>query len=120
VRRSGRPIHLGMRTQSPWQLVVPMPARFRLERKHMTRSWILGPLTVILLAGCGGGAQDRSTSGGAGTETGSPGMTSDTSAAAAPAPGATPSDTAMTGGADTSQGAAGMAKDTTDTSKTKP
>jgi hypothetical protein len=82
----------------------------------MTRSWILGPLTVVLLAGCGGGANNQGNPpGGAGTETGSPGMTSDT--AAAPAPG--PADTAMMG-ADTSKG---MAKDTgiskTDTTKPK-
>jgi hypothetical protein len=76
----------------------------------MTRSWILGPLTVILLAGCGGGANRDNPPGGAGTETGSPGVTSDTSA---PAPG--PMDTAMTG-ADTTKGTAtdtGMVKDTT-------
>jgi hypothetical protein len=75
----------------------------------MTRSWILGPLTVILLAGCGGGANKSNPPGGAGTETGSPGMTTDTTSTAAPAPG--PADTAMMG-SDT-----GMAK--TDTSKPK-
>jgi hypothetical protein len=77
----------------------------------MTRTWLLGPLTVILLAGCGGGANRDTPPGAAGTETGSPGMTGDT--AAAPAPG--PADTAMMG-ADTAKGTAtdtGMAKDTT-------
>jgi uncharacterized lipoprotein len=81
----------------------------------MTRTWILGPLTVILLAGCGGGApQQGQPAGGAGTETGSPGMTSDTTAGA-PAPGAI--DTAAPpSGADTAP-AGGMTKDTTDTTK---
>jgi hypothetical protein len=72
----------------------------------MTRTWLLGPLTVILLAGCGGGANRDTPPGAAGTETGSPGVTGDT--AAAPAPG--PADTAMTGGTPTDTG---MAKDTT-------
>jgi hypothetical protein len=54
-------------------------------------SWILGSMTAVLLAACGGGTGgDAGTAGGAGTETGSPGMTTDT----APAPGAM--DTAMT------------------------
>ncbi len=55
-------------------------------------SWILGSMTAFVLAACGGGAPggDAGTAGGAGTETGSPGMTTDT----APAPG--PMDTAMT------------------------
>ena len=55
-------------------------------------SWILGSMTALVLAACGGGAPggDAGTAGGAGTETGSPGMTSDT----APAPGAM--DTALT------------------------
>lgn len=77
----------------------------------MTRSWIFGPVTAILLAGCGGGANNAA---GNAPETGSPGMSGDT-ATAAPAPG--PADTAMTGtGADTSRGAmsdTGMKKDTT-------
>jgi hypothetical protein len=55
-------------------------------------SWILGSIAALVLAACGGGAPggDAGTAGGAGTETGSPGMTSDT----APAPGAM--DTALT------------------------
>ena len=55
-------------------------------------SWILGSMTAFVLAACGGGAPggEAGTAGGAGTETGSPGMTSDT----APAPGAM--DTALT------------------------
>jgi hypothetical protein len=55
-------------------------------------SWILCSITAFGLAACGGGAPggDAGTAGGAGTETGSPGMTSDT----APAPGAL--DTALT------------------------
>jgi len=55
-------------------------------------SWILGSMTAFLLAACGGGAPggDPGAVGGAGTETGDPGMTTDT----APAPGAM--DTAMT------------------------
>jgi hypothetical protein len=60
---------------------------------HMKRtSWILGSITAFVVAACGGGAPggDAGTAGGAGTETGSPGMTTDT----APAPGAM--DTAMT------------------------
>jgi multidrug efflux pump subunit AcrA (membrane-fusion protein) len=49
-------------------------------------SWILGSIAALVLAACGGGAPggDPGAAGGAGTETGSPGMTSDT----APAPGA--------------------------------
>lgn len=61
---------------------------------HMKRtSWILGSIAALVLAACGGGAPggDAGAAGGAGTETGSPGMTTDT----APAPG--PMDTAMTG-----------------------
>jgi hypothetical protein len=60
-------------------------------------SWILGSVTAVVLAACGGGAPggDSGTPGGAGTETGSPGMMSDT----APAPG--PMDTAMTDTAST-------------------
>jgi hypothetical protein len=55
-------------------------------------SWILGSMTALVLAACGGGAPggDPGAAGGAGTETGSPGMTTDT----APAPGAM--DTALT------------------------
>ncbi len=55
-------------------------------------SWILGSLTAVVLGACGGGAPggDAGSAGGAGTETGSPGMTTDT----APAPGAM--DTALT------------------------
>ena len=77
----------------------------------MTRAWILSPVTAILLAGCGGGANNAA---GNPPETGSPGMSSDTSMAA-PAPG--PADTAMMGtGADTATGAmsdTGMKNDTT-------
>jgi hypothetical protein len=55
-------------------------------------SWILSSIAALGLAACGGGAPggDAGTAGGAGTETGSPGMTADT----APAPGAM--DTALT------------------------
>ncbi len=54
-------------------------------------SWILGSLTGLVLAACGGGAPGSDTgSGGSGTETGSPGMMADT------APALTPMDTAMT------------------------
>ena len=55
-------------------------------------SWILGSMAALVLAACGGGAPggDPGTAGGAGTETGSPGMMTDT----APAPGAM--DTALT------------------------
>jgi hypothetical protein len=46
-------------------------------------TWILGSMTAFVLAACGGGAPggDAATAGGAGTETGDPGMTADTSAA---------------------------------------
>ncbi len=60
---------------------------------HMKRtSWILGSMTAFMLASCGGGAPsgDAGTAGGAGTETGSPGMMADT------APALAPMDTAMT------------------------
>ena len=40
-------------------------------------SWILGSITALFLAACGGGNRDAGA-GGAGTETGSPGMSSDT------------------------------------------
>jgi hypothetical protein len=55
-------------------------------------SWILGSMTAFALAACGGGnaGDDAGSMGGAGTETGSPGMTADT----APAVGAM--DTALT------------------------
>ena len=54
-------------------------------------TWILGSMTAVVLAACGGGAGGGAgTAGGAGTETGSPGMTADT----VPAPGAM--DTALT------------------------
>ena len=61
-------------------------------------------MTAFVLAACGGGnaGGDAGTTGGAGTETGSPGMTADT----VPAGGAM--DTALT---DTT-GAAGMSTDT--------
>jgi hypothetical protein len=68
-------------------------------------SWILGSMTAFALAACGGGnagGGDAGTTGGAGTETGSPGMTADT---AAP-----PMDTTM---ADTAAGGMGGATDTT-------
>jgi hypothetical protein len=70
-------------------------------------SWILGSMTAFVLAACGGGAPggDAGTAGGAGMETGDPGMSADT----APAPGAM--DTAMT---DTS------ALDTTSSTDTTP
>ena len=51
-------------------------------------SWMIGSLTALALAGCGGGSSAGNA--GAGTETGSPGMAADT----APAPGAM--DTALT------------------------
>ena len=55
-------------------------------------SWILGSLMALALVACGerNAGDDAGAAGGAGTETGSPGMTADT----APAPG--PMDTAMT------------------------
>ncbi len=51
-------------------------------------SWMLGSLTALALAACGGGSNAGSA--GSGTETGSPGMAADTT----PAPGAM--DTALT------------------------
>ena len=54
-------------------------------------SWILGSLTVVLLAGCGGTTRDQGTTGGTGTESGSMGDTT------IMVPGPTPMDTAMTG-----------------------
>ena len=61
-------------------------------------------MTAFVLAACGGGnaGGDAGTTGGAGTETGSPGMTADT------VPAVGPMDTALT---DTT-GAAGMSTDT--------
>jgi hypothetical protein len=55
-------------------------------------SWILGSMTAFVLAACGGGnaGGDAGATGGAGTETGSPGMAADT----VPAGGAM--DTALT------------------------
>lgn len=55
-------------------------------------SWILGSMTAFVLAACGGGdaGGDAGTTGGAGAETGTPGMAADTM----PAGGAM--DTAMT------------------------
>lgn len=55
-------------------------------------SWILGSVTAFVVAACGGGAPggDPGTAGGAGTETGSPGMMADTT------PASVPMDTAMT------------------------
>lgn len=54
-------------------------------------SWILGSMLAFVLAACGErAADDAGTMGGAGTETGSPGMTADT------VPAATPMDTALT------------------------
>ena len=43
-------------------------------------SWILGSMTAFMLAACGGGnaGGDAGTAGGAGMETGDPGMTADT------------------------------------------
>lgn len=69
-------------------------------------TWILGSMTAFVLAACGGGAPggDAGTAGGAGTETGSPGMTSDTAAA----PGAV--DTGMA--ADTASAGMDTATDT--------
>jgi hypothetical protein len=62
-------------------------------------SWILGSIAALALTACGGGAPggDAGTAGGAGTETGSPGMTSDT----APAPGAMDTATIDTAAKDT-------------------
>ena len=51
-------------------------------------SWILGAMAAFALAACSGGNRDAGT-GGAGTETGSPGMSSDTAPVGA-------MDTAMT------------------------
>ena len=66
-------------------------------------SWILGSVMALALAACGPKAgDDAGAAGGAGTETGSPGMTSDTAAVG-------PMDTALT---DTT-GAAGTGADTT-------
>ncbi len=45
-------------------------------------TWMIGSLTALALAGCGGGSSAGNA--GAGTETGSPGMAADT----APAPSA--------------------------------
>ncbi len=44
-------------------------------------SWILGSMAALLVAACGGGSP-RDDAGGDGTETGSPGMMSDTAPAA--------------------------------------
>ena len=65
-------------------------------------SWILGSLTIVTLAACGGGNRaDDTTAGGAGSETGT--MSGDTTSMA---PSAAPMDTAATGatgtGTDTS------------------
>ena len=63
-------------------------------------SWILGSVMALALVACGErrAGDDAGTTGGAGTETGSPGMTSDTAPVG-------PMDTAMTdttsAGADT-------------------
>jgi hypothetical protein len=51
-------------------------------------SWILGATMALILAACNSGTRDAGT-GGAGTETGSPGMSSDTAPVG-------PMDTAMT------------------------
>lgn len=58
----------------------------------MRTSWILGSMLAFTLAACGerNTGDDAGAMGGAGTETGSPGMTADT------VPAATPMDTAMT------------------------
>jgi hypothetical protein len=67
-------------------------------------TWILGSMTAFMLAACGGGAPggDAGTAGGAGTETGSPGMSSDTAAAAPGAMDTAMSDTTSAGtGSDT-------------------
>lgn len=53
-------------------------------------SWILGSMTAFAVAACSGGGDRPGTAGGAGTETGSPGMAADT------APAIGPMDTAMT------------------------
>jgi hypothetical protein len=67
-------------------------------------SWILGSLMAFALVACGErkAGDDAGTMGGAGTETGSPGMTTDTAAVG-------PMDTALT---DTS-GTTGTGADTT-------
>lgn len=69
-------------------------------------SWILGSMTAFMLAACGGGnaGGDPGATGGAGTETGDPGMAADT----VPAGGAM--DTALT---DTAGMSGGMTTDTT-------
>lgn len=75
--------------------------RLRVERDNPMKrtSWILGSMTAFALAACGGGTAGGDA-GGAGMETGTPGMSADT----VPAGGAM--DTAMTdttgmGGMDT-------------------
>jgi hypothetical protein len=81
------------------------PGSSAVERDILMKraSWILGSLVAVALAACGErNAGDAGTTGGAGTETGSPGMTADT------APALGPMDTAMT---DTT-GATGTAADT--------
>jgi hypothetical protein len=67
-------------------------------------SWILGSVVALALVACGGpkAGDDAGAAGGAGTETGSPGMTSDTAPIG-------PMDTALT---DTT-GATGTGADTT-------
>lgn len=66
----------------------------RAEVMDMIRTtWILGSLTAVMLAACGGGADNANTTGGTGMESGA-GMDTTTMA-----PGAATMDTAM--GADT-------------------
>jgi hypothetical protein len=64
-------------------------------------SWILGSMTAVMLAACGGGAgTDRNTTGGTGTESGATGegtfgdTTATMSDTTSMSPGATPTDTA--------------------------
>ena len=57
-------------------------------------TWILGSLTIVTLAACGGGNRADDTAPGYDTESGT--MSGDTTTMA-PTTGATPMDTAMTG-----------------------
>ena len=67
-------------------------------------SWILGSMMALALGACGErkAADDAGTTGGAGTETGSPGMTADTAMGGGAMDTATIDTTSATGtGADT-------------------
>ena len=68
-------------------------------------SWILGSMVALALVACGErkAADDADTTGGAGTETGSPGMTADTAMGAGAMDTTSTDTTSATGtGADTS------------------